>query len=389
MSSLTRTQRLFFAAAFCSGLGFGPFQYLQSLFIAELGASPQQIGQVLGLSGLVGVILFIPVSQQIDWLGRRRVIVWGWGVGAVTTLAMALAPDWRWYIPALVLYRLSSLSMPAFYAYLAETDTNGNPNRLFSLIAVASTIGVVISPLLSGWLGELFGLRAVFIYSAALFGLATIIFLLIPEQALTSRQKRLPVTTLVKNRPFMWQMLFLFLFFFMIDLGQVMVPNYLRDVHGVSLLQIGQLGTIGAIGMMLLTLGLGRLSTARQDALVITQFLALAALMLWLWMPTALGMMSAFFIHGTNRLAVPYVNGRVALFLPAHMRNLGFGFRETAVRLSFAIGPFVAGWLYGYDPQWPLIASGFGLVTMLIVTFFMPSGQPQSTAALRKQRSRS
>ncbi|MEM7117536.1 MAG: MFS transporter [Chloroflexota bacterium] len=381
MSSLTRTQRLFFAAAFFSGLGFGPFQYLQSLFIAELGATPQQIGQVLGLSGLVGVVLFIPVSQQIDWLGRKRVIIWGWGIGAATTLAMAWAPNWQWYIPALILYRLSSLAMPAFYAYLAETDTEGNPNRLFSLIAAASTIGVVISPLISGWLAEIFGLRAVFSYSALLFSLATVVFLAIPEQALTTRQERLPVQTLVKNRPLMGQMVFLFLFFFVIDLGQIMVPNYLHDVHGVSYLQIGQLGTIGAVGMLLLTIFLGRLSAERQDVLFITQFLALAALLLWLWTPTALGMMAAFFVHGTNRLAVPYANGRIALFLPARMRNLGFGFRETAVRLSFAAGPFVAGWLYGLDPQWPLIISGFGLMIMLVVTFFMPNGRLQTNTA--------
>jgi MFS family permease len=286
---------------------------------------------------------------------------------------MALAPDWRWLIPALMLYQLSVFAMPAFYAYLSESNRDGNPNRLFATIASASNAGVVVSPFIAGWLAEHAGLRLVYVYSALLFGVATLAFSRIPEQELGTREKRIPVRQLSRDRWFMVEMVYIFLFFLVIDVGQVMVPNYLSEVHHVSLMQIGQLGSVGAIGLLLLTLLLGRIPAERRDALLFTQILALAALVLWAGLPTGLGIAVAYLIHGGNRLAVPLFSGRLAFFLPSRLRNLGFGFRETAMRLSFAIGPFLAGWLYDFHPSWPLLVSMAGLIIAMLLTLLLPA----------------
>jgi predicted MFS family arabinose efflux permease len=370
---LNRDQRRMQVSGLLWGFGISLFLYIQPLYIASLGASPAQIVLVLGLSGGLVTFLYIPIGLWADRRGRKPVILAGWGLGAAATFAIALAPDWRWLIPAMSVYMLSNFAMPAFHGYIAASDRGGNLSRTMAVIAAGSSIGSIVSPALGGWIGEQFGLRAVYLCAAVAFTLSTLALWGLTDQPAERHVVTGSPVQLLSNRSFLWQVLFILLLFFAIDLGQVMMPKFLEDVRGLSVGQIGWLGTAGSLGVVLFSLVLGHLPVERREALLLGQLLALTAGVLVLRTPLPAFILLAYFVHGNNRVVRPLVIGRLARNLDSTTMSFGYGFYETAMRLGLAMSPLVAGLLYARQPTWPLYAGVAGLSLTMLLTFTLPA----------------
>ena len=373
LASVTRDQLLIYVSTLLWGFGLSLFFYIQPLYIARLGASPAQIGLVLGLGGSLTPFLYIPIGLWADRHGRRPLIRAGWGLGAGATLAMALAPDWRWLIPGLAAYQLANFALPAFYGYIVASNAGQNLNRVFAVIGSAASVGSIVAPALGGWIGEQFGLRAVYFCAAIIFTFSSLAIWFLSDQPVEGPAHRASPRLLLSSRPFLWQIIFVLLLFFAIELGQVMAPNFLEDVRGLSVSQIGWLGTLGSLGVVLLTLLLGQMRSERRGSLILGQMVALLALVLLVSTSTLALISLAYFIHGSNRLIRPIIDGRIAHSLNAASLSFGYGLRETAMRLGLAGAPYIAGLLYAYDPSWPLYAGIAGLTVMLLLTFTLPT----------------
>jgi len=366
------------------GFGMSLFLYIQPLYISSLGASPTQIGLVLGISGLAVTFLYIPIGLWADRRGRKPVILAGWGLGAAATFAMALAPDWRWLIPAMVAYLLSNFAMPAYHGYIAAGDRSGNLSRTIAIIGSGASIGSIISPAIGGWVGEHLGLRAVYVGAGIAFTFSTLALWPLSDQPVhSSPLVRAAPKQLLSNRRFIWQIVFIFLLFFAIELGPVMAPKFLEDVRGLSVGQIGWLGTVSSLGVVLLSLTFGYMPTERRGSLLLSQAVALAAVMLWMSTPVRVFILLAYFIHGSNRVVRPIILGRLARSLDAATLSFGYGFYETAMRLGLAISPAVAGLLYERGPAWPLYAGAAAVSVTMLLTFTLPGARPAARAIER------
>ncbi len=376
LHALTRDQRCLYVSSFLWGFGASLFWYIQPLYIESLGASPEQIGLVLASGGLVVTFLYIPIGLWADRRGRKPVILAGWGLGALATFAMAAAPDWRWLIPAMVVYQLSNFAMPAYHGYVAASQSEGSILRTFAILSSASAIGSILSPAVGGWIGEGLGLRAVYLTAAVFFTLSSLALLPLSAQAVSpsSVAGRGDARRLAVNRRFLWQIGFAFLLFMSIELGQVMVPKFLDDVRGLSLGQIGWLGTIGSTGIIVLSLLLGQLRVDRPWAMVACQAVAIAATLLLLWTPLMPFIVLSYFIHGSNRLIRPFMVGRLSRSLDQATLSFGYGFYETAMRLGLAAAPYFAGLLYARAPALPLYVGAACVCVTLLMTFALPSG---------------
>jgi DHA1 family multidrug resistance protein-like MFS transporter len=383
--SLNRDQRFMYVSGLLWGFGMSLFLYLQPLYIERLGANPAQIGLVLGISGLTVTFLYIPIGLWADRRGRKPVILAGWSLGAVSTLVMAFVPDWRWLIPAMVAYQLSNFAMPAYYGYIVAGEKGGSVARTFAIIASASSIGSIISPAVGGWIGEQFGLRAVYLSAGIAFTLsALVLWPLSAQSSAPSSSAHADPRQLASNWRFLWQILFILLLFFVLDLGQVMAPKFLEDVRGLTVGQIGWLGTVGSLGIVVFSIALGQLSVERPWSLVLGQLAALVAGILLLSTPVPAFILIAYFIHGSNRLVRPLVIGRLARSLDPATLSFGYGFYETAMRLGLALSPYAAGLLYTHSPTWPLYAGVIGLSLTLLLTFTLPTSLKPRPAAVSK-----
>jgi MFS family permease len=390
--SLNRDQRLMFFAAVFWGFGVSMFLFLQPLYVASLGATPRQVGVALGLGAALVTGLYVPFGMWADRWGRKPIIVSGWALGALATFFLAAAPDWRWVIPTMGLYMLSNFAMPAFNGYIAASDQSANLSRTMAILASGSSLASIVAPAVGGWLGEAFGLRAVYFFAACLFGISTVFLTFLTPQPVEPRRADEGAGKLVSDRWFVSQVLFTLALFFAIDVGMVLAPTFLEEVRGWTVGQIGWLGTAGSVGVVVLSLALGNMRTDRPVSLFLAQAaVLLAVLLIWVTPAPAL-IILAYFIHGNNRVVRPIVIGRLAHRLNRSTLSLGYGFYETAMRLGLAASPFVAGLLYEREPHLPLLAGAVAVTLCLVWTLGMAgpgrrepvSAAPSSQAAVRQ-----
>lgn len=382
LRTYTRNHRLMFAAMFLWGFGMGMFIFIQPLFIESLGATTSQVGFALAAGGLLVTAVYIPIGLWADRRGRRITILLGWWLASFATILMALAPDWRWLIPALVMYQLANFAMPAFNGYVAAESAGRNLSGTLAFITSGAAIGRVISPAIGGWLGEQLGFRAVYLIAGAFFVLSSLVMGLISDRpAEPAHGLRPPAHQLLFSRTFVWQIVFIFLLFFALELGQILMPKYLQEVRQLGLAQIGWLGTVGSLGVVVLSLTFGQLPETRRWALVLCQLVALAASVLLLSSALLPVIILAYFIHGGNWVVRPIVIGRLARTLHPDMLSFGYGFLETAMRLGMALAPAVAGLLYSRTPAAPMLAGAAALCVTLLLTLTLPSGRSQAPAS--------
>jgi MFS family permease len=192
-----RTLRLLFVTQIISGIGVAVGASVGALLAADIAG--------IGLSGLaqsaivVGTALFaVPATAIVDRRGRRPSLAAGYFVAAVGALIVVIAAM-RGSIPLLfvgffLFGGATTAGLQARYAAvdLAPAELRG---RHLSLIVWATTLGAVVGPSLAPWAGTSVGrygvptLAGPFVFSALLFGLATLMLMLFlrPDPAVVAR----------------------------------------------------------------------------------------------------------------------------------------------------------------------------------------------------------
>lgn len=382
-SSLSPDLRWISLAIFLSGVAEGLSFGFQTLYVQWLGATPAQIGLVFGAAGLVTIAVYVPAGWLADRWRRKPIILAAWLSTLVTFTWLALAPDWRWAVPGFMLYALGSFSRPAFSAYLAAGEGARGAQRAFAVTSIAWSLGNILAPALGGWIGEHFGLRVVFALSGVVYVFSTLAIVPLsnpPSAGRTAGGSRF--RRLFANRWFLWQVFAFMLIVFAMNLGVILAPNYLQAVKGVSVEQVGLLGTVAAVGLVGLNYALSRIRPERRSPLAILQLATAAALALLLiapplaagQLPLLIGL--AFLLRSAVDGIWTPMSGRLSLWLPPEILSLGFSLRDTGVRVAMTLAPLVAGRLYAADPALPLQVGLGALAVTVLVTLTLPNHLP-------------
>ena len=180
-----------------------------------------------------------------------------------------------------------------------------------------------------------------------------------------------PPESLWKNTRFISFLGIIFLAIFVMYLPQPLTPRFLQNERGLSLENIGLLGSIGALGNTLLALVLGLM--AARSGFLLAQ-VSVAAFSLLLWKGTGLGWYAlGYFLLGGFRSTRPLIYAQVRpLIHPAQM-GLAYGVAETASALAVMLAPLLAGVLYTQDPgrvYW--VSAGMIAVMMVVSGIFAP-----------------
>jgi MFS family permease len=173
------------AVIFCGFVGTGATGPFQALYAAALGASLAQVALVVGVYSLVALVAGLGWGRLADRLGRRKPFLVGAMAGlAVVNVAMAGVPAWPWLVPLRVLEGTAAGANQVVSLALMGDILEGQPNRarLIGGYRMSGSLAFSVAIVASGWLAQNVGFRGSYLLAAAVYGVALLIALTLPER---------------------------------------------------------------------------------------------------------------------------------------------------------------------------------------------------------------
>jgi MFS family permease len=271
-----------------------------------------------------------------------------WIIGTIATWIMALAQSLTIFVVGLWLYYLTAFVMAPMNNLITMVRGRMRTERALTLIGGVFNLGAVAGPLIGGMLAKRYGLNRIYIFSACIFILSTIIIFFIRSKKVEHIKEDAGDIHLFKNRRYLAFLAISFFTVMMLYLANPLTPNYLQNLKSLSVDTIGLLGTVGNIGNAFATLVLGSLSPT-AGLLVGQVMVILFSLAMWHGNKTwVFGL--GYFLLGGYRLVRTMIVSITRSFVRARQVGLAFGILETVTGGAIIIAPLLAGWLYAKDP---------------------------------------
>lgn len=90
------------------------------LYVLELEGTLYIIGLLSLVSGLIRVLVQIPVGYLTDVMGRKKFVVWGGFIASFAPFTYLLAFRWEHLIPGVLLEAFTNIVLPARQAMFAD-----------------------------------------------------------------------------------------------------------------------------------------------------------------------------------------------------------------------------------------------------------------------------
>jgi len=355
---------------FTWGIGEGMFLYFVPLYLQQLGAAPFVIGTVYSAFGLVMLLAHIPAGYLSDRLGRRPLIRAAWIMGLVAAAVMALGPSLEVFVAGFVLYGVTGFVSSPLFSYVTAASGKLSAGRAMTLTSAMYNLGAVLGPVSGGWIGEHYNLRTIFLFSAFVFAVSTVVVLFLKPQARDLHDDQNNARTLLSNKRFLGYIGIVFLVMFAMYLPQPLTPNFLQNERGITLSQMGTIGSLGNFGNVVFNLVLGQLNTSTGFALG-QVCVALFATLIWKGSGQAWYMLG-YFLMGGYRAARMLGMAQVRVLIHQSQMGLAYGISEAGNSMALILAPLLAGLLYDKDPAsiYPLslLLITIGVIVGLIFT---------------------
>src|SRR3954471_451077 len=148
-------------------------------------ASPTMVGLLFGSFGVALLTLSIPMGAASDRIGRKMPMIVALAVLAGATLVFAYAES----LPMLFLARMlqgaaDAVTWVVGFALIADLYGEDERGRAMGLAMGGSTLGIIIGPLLGGWLYEIGGIRLPFLVVAALAAVDLAVFAVVTPRTI-------------------------------------------------------------------------------------------------------------------------------------------------------------------------------------------------------------
>lgn len=353
------------------GIGEGMFFYFEPLYLQQLGANPVMIGGILGGVSIAMAVSYVPAGFLSDRFGRRPLLRIAWLIGMAATWIMALSHSLPIFVIGMTLYGFTSFVVVPLNSYITQARGKWSVGRTITIISACYSAGVILGPLIGGWIGSEYGLQRTFIIAAFIFMASTALIFFIESQPVEKGDGETAQAGWKEliNRRYLQYLLIIWIVIFTLYLPQPLSQNYLQNELGLNLSQIGRLISVRSLGIVFLNLTLGHLN-ARLGFLLAQVGVALFTFLMWrgVSMPWYL---VGYFLLGSYQTArgLAVAQGR-SLIKSAYM-GVGYGLIETAMSGATVLAAPLAGVLYQINPIYTysvgLVLIGFAI----LVTIFL------------------
>ena len=372
---MSRDLKILSASMLTWGLGEGMFFIFLPLYIQEFGAEPTLIGTILGINGLSMAISQIPSGYLADRIGRRPMMWFSWMTGVIATWVMALAPSLSVFVVGLVLYGVTSSVMAPLNTYAQGARGEWSVGKAVSFVSASYNVGGIAGPIIGGFIGDFYSMRMVYFGAGVLFIISTVIIFFIRHQPISEPTHIEGHSRLWHNQRYMRMLGVIFLVIFAVTLPQPMAANFLQNQQGFSLSRIGQFGSLGALGSVVLMLAFGHQPAG--IALIIGQVgLMLFSFLLWqgqglFWVGLA------YFAMGGYRLCRAMTVALVRPVVREQEVGLAFGLVESLNALAYVLAPILAGFVYDWRPVaiFPISVGVIAVTILLSIRYVRRNGR--------------
>lgn len=386
---LTPLMRWFMFAMVIANIAGSMFPMMMPIYLTELGASVGQVGLVFTLSSVVILILQLFGGWVSDSIGRLRAIAIGSIGGVIGYSAMLLAPSWQWMLVAISVSQIPyALVGPSFGAFIAENSTKENRGKVYGVTDTIYQITGVIGPPLGGFLTGAYGFKMMLLVSAVFYAVAAGLRIWMATTMTSPVEKnpeRLTLASFKNSLSSMWALLIgggVITWIFLTDgvrdiafrLSSELQPLYLEQVAGISVQQIGILGSIFSMAMMFTPILSGRMSDKYGERVPISLgFLMVSgAFVIFLQANTFLGFAITWIVFGIGvGLLSPAYQSLMSKVVPQKLLGVFTGMFRSSLGLISLPAPWIGAQLWErVSPKLPfMITAGVALLTVIPTWF--------------------
>ena len=170
-------------------------------YATRFNASPTTIGVLFASFGVTLLVLSMPMGAISDRIGRKGPMIAGLALLAASTLAFAYSRS----LPMLFVARLlqgaaDGMTWIVGFAMIADLYGPEERGRAMGLAMAGSSSGIIIGPVIGGWLYEIGGIRLPFLFVAALAILDLVAFAVVAP-ATRGSGTSVPMRRVLTHRP--------------------------------------------------------------------------------------------------------------------------------------------------------------------------------------------
>ncbi len=359
------------------------------LYLADLGASVGQIGLVFTLTSVAILVLQIVGGWVSDSIGRLRAIAIGSVGGIIGFVALLLAPTWQWMLAALVIYQIPfALVGPSFSAFIAENSTEKNRGQVYGITGTIYQVTGVIGPPLGGFLAGMYGFKPMLLVAALFYTLAAGLRIWMANTTFGGSDQPaqprpaggLSMVTFKSNIATLLGMLLaggVITWIFITDgvcdiafrLSWELQPLYLEKVAGITIQQIGLLGSVNAIATMFIPLFAGKLADRYGERVPIVSgfLLVFAAFMVFLQAKTFWVFALSWSIFGVGSgLLDPAYQSLISKVVPAKLLGTFTGVFRGSLGFFSLPAPWLGAQMWErYSPRLPFFITAIASLLIL------------------------
>lgn len=348
------------------GLEFMPVSLLTPI-AHDLGISEGLAGQAITVSGFFAVVTSLFGNSLLRHIDRRSVVLLYTAILAVSSLAVAMAPNFAVFLLGRALVGVAiggfwSLST----AILARLATGANLPKAIALLQGGTALAIVIAAPLGSFLGAHVGWRGTFFVTVPI-GLAAMVWqwLVLPKMPSMRVSSAMNMSGLLRNRLFALGMASTAFAF----IGMNSLSIYLRPfLESVTRLEVNSLS------LALLGVGLGGLAALFLIGSVLQRHLRLVliglpagmavfALLLMALGPYAAPTMMLLVLWGLFNTPIPVAwNTWMARVVPNDLEAAG-GLQVALIQTAIAGGAIAGGILFDSIGWWGAFLLAAALLT--------------------------
>lgn len=386
---LTPIMRWFMFAMVIANTAGSMFPMLMPIYLTELGASVTQVGLVFTLSSVAMLILQLIGGWVSDSIGRLRAIALGSIGGVIGYTAILLAPSWQWMLVAISVSQIPyALVGPSFGAFIAENSTKENRGKVYGMTDTIFQITGVLGPPLGGFLTGAYGFKMMMLVSAVLYAIAAGLRIWMATTMTSPEEKapeKLTAASFKLSLKTMWAMLIgggVITWIFVTDgvrdiafrLSGELQPLYLEQVAGITVQQIGILGSIFSMAMMFTPILSGRISDKYGERVPISIgfLMVFGAFMIFLQVNAFLGFAVTWIVFGVGvGLLSPAYQSLISKVVPQNLLGVFSGMFRSSLGLISLPAPYIGAQLWErFGPRVPFIITAFVALISVIPIWF-------------------